>query len=162
MKAGNGLQGRSTHTTHSRDTNQDRVLLQIKSITSEIEALQTEIYSRMNQPEGVDFKRRSPAQNAADARVLAQFKVPLDRLRHVLWFYIEQLAIRTERNVHWEPSHLESGHLSDPGPVPLPEASKRDLAETPPGSFFERLNVVIDTYIKAVPAQANAKKRAKP
>ncbi len=162
MKGRNRLEGRSTYTAHSGDLNV-RILRQIKTITSEIEALQTEIYSRMNQPEGVTFKRRSPAENAADARVLAKFKVSLDRLRHVLWFYIEQLAVQAEMNVRWEPLDLERDRLPDAGRVASTQTSKRDPSDPPPpGSFFERLDVVIDTYMKAAPTQSNAKKRAKP
>src|SRR5260370_32949909 len=110
MKGRNRLEGRSTYTAHSGDLN-DRILRQIKTITSEIEALQTEIYSRRNKPEGVTFKRRSPAENAADARVLAKLKVSLDRLRHVLWLYIEQLAVQADLDVRWEPRDLQRDRL---------------------------------------------------
>src|SRR5260370_1253178 len=126
MKGRNRLEGRSTYSAQSSDVN-DRILRQIKTITSEIEALQTEIYSRMNKPEGVTFKRRSPAENAADARVLAKFKVSLDRLRHVLWFYIEQLAVQAEMNVRWEPLDLERDRLPDAGRV----ASTQKMMGTP-------------------------------
>ena len=160
MKARKGLEGRSTLAAASRDSSsQDRVLRQIKTITKEIEALQTEIYSRMRNPEGLTFKKRSPAENASDARVLAQFKVSLDRLRHVLWFYIEQLAYQAGTNIHWEPLRL--GCPTDPdGPVST-KTTLQDASDPAPGSFFDRLDVVVDSYVKPAPGQSGPRKRAK-
>src|SRR5260370_20866780 len=101
----------------------------------------------MNQPEGVTFKRRSPAENAADARVLAKFKVSLDRLRHVLWFYLEQLAVQAEMNVRWEPLDLERDRLPDAGRAASTQTSTSDPSDPPPpASFLERLDVVIHPH----------------
>src|SRR5260370_36166938 len=161
MKGRNRLEGRSTYPAHSGDLNV-RILRQIKTVTSEIEALQTESYRRMNKPEGVTFKRGSPAENAADARVLAKFKVSLDRLRHVLWFYIEQLAVQAEMNVRWEPLDLERDRLPDAGRGASTQTSKRDPSDPPPhGSFFGRLDVVSVTYMKPSTTQSTSKTRHK-
>src|SRR5260370_35692716 len=86
----------------------------------------------MNQPEGVTFKRRSPAENAADARVLAKFKVSLDRLRHVLWVYIGQLAVLAQMNVRWEPLDLERDRLPRAGRVASAHPTHAYPSDRPP------------------------------
>jgi hypothetical protein len=164
MKPRNRPEGRSTSPTPPRDlASQDRVLQQIKTITQEIEVLQREIYERMREPQAA-AKRRTPAEDAAAARVVATFKVALDRMRHVLWFYIEQLAAKGETNFQWEPLRRTQERRSNPDRARVPQSNPQSpSAPDPPGSFFERLDMVIDTYMKAAPpTQSNTKKRAKP
>lgn len=163
MKARNRLEGRST-LSPSRDlASQDRVLEQIKTITGEIETLHREIYERMRQPQPA-AKRRTPAEDAAAARIVAEFKVGLDRLRHVLWFYIEQVADKAGTNFGWERLRPDLGRLAHPDRARMPQSNPQASSQPdPPGSFFDRLDMVIDTYMKAAPvAQSNPKKRAKP
>src|SRR5215475_1167578 len=164
MKARNRLEGRSTPPSQSRDlTSHDRVLQQIKIITQEIDILEREIYERMREPEAA-AKRHTPAENAAAARIVAEFKVALDRLRHVLWFYIEQVADKAETRFRWEQLRPDLARLSKPDRARMPQSNPQSSPEPePPGSFFDRLDVVIDTYMKATPPlQSNSKKRAKP
>lgn len=164
MKARNRLEGRSTFPSPPRDfASKDRVLQQIKTITQEIEVLQREIYERIREPQPV-AKRQSPAEDAALARVVAAFKVALDRLRHVSWFYIEQLAANAETDFQWVPLRRGPERPSHPDRARVPESNPQSpSAPDPPGSFFERLDRVIDTYMKAAPAtQSDTKKRTKP
>jgi len=163
MKARNRLEGRSTHSPSQDLASQDRVLQQIKTITGEIETLQREIYERIREPQAA-AKRRTPAEDAAAARIVAEFKVGLDRLRHVLWFYIEQVADKAETNFRWERLRPDLERLSKPDRARMPQSNPQSSPEPdPPGSFFDRLDVVIDTYMKATPPpQPNTKKRAKP
>src|SRR5215470_5434922 len=163
MKARNRLEGRSTHSPSRNLVMQDRVLQQIKTITGEIETLQREIYERMREPQAA-AKRRTPAEDAAAARIVAEFKVALDRLRHVLWFYIEQVADRAETSFRWEQLRPDLARLSKPDRGRMPQSNPQSSPEPhPPGTFFDRLDVVIDTYMKATPPlQSNSKKRAKP
>jgi hypothetical protein len=161
MKPRNGPEGRSTSPSPPRDlASQDRVLQQIKTITQEIEVLQREIYERMREPQAA-AKRRTPAEDAGAARVVATFKVALDRMRHVLWFYIEQLAAKGETNFQLRRAQERR---SNPDRARVPQSTPQSpSAPDPPGSFFERLDMVIDTYMKAAPpTQSNTKKRAKP
>jgi hypothetical protein len=163
MKARNRLEGRSTHSPSQDPASHDRVLRQIKTITGEIETLQREIYERMREPQAA-AKRRTPAEDAAAARIVAEFKVALDRLRHVLWFYIEQVADKAETSFRWEQLRPDLARLSKPDRARTPQSNPQSSPEPdPPGSFFDRLDVVIDTYMKATPPlQSNTKKRAKP
>jgi hypothetical protein len=163
MKARNRLEGRSTHSPSQDLVSQDRVLRQIKNITGEIETLQREIYDRMREPQAA-AKRRTPAEDAAAARIVAEFKVALDRLRHVLWFYIEQVADKAKTSFRWEQLRPDLARLSKPDRARMPQSNPQSSPEPePPGSFFDRLDVVIDTYMKATPPlQTNTKKRAKP
>jgi hypothetical protein len=142
---------------------QDRVLGQIKNITGEIETLQREIYGRMREPQAA-AKKRTPAEDAAAARIVAEFKVALDRLRHVLWFYIEQVADKAETSFRWEQLRPDLARLSKPAGARMPQSNPQSSPEPDsPGSFFDRLDVVIDTYMKATPPlQSNTKKRPKP
>jgi len=163
MKARNRLEGRSTHSLSQDLVSQDRVLRQIKNITGKIETLQREIYERMREPQE-DAKRRKRAEDAEAARIVAKFKVALDRLRHVLWFYIEQVADKAETSFRWEQLRPDLARLTKSDRAQMPQSNPQSSPEPePPGSFFDRLDVVIDTYMKATPPlQSNTKKRAKP
>ena len=163
MKARKRLEGRSTHSPSQDVLSRDRVLRQIKNITGGIETLQREIYERMSEPQAA-AKRRTPAEDAAAARIVAEFKVALDRLRHVLWLYIEQVADKAKTSFRWEQLRPDLARLSKPDRARMPQSNPQSLPEPePPGSFFDRLDVVIDTYMKATPPlQSNSKKRAKP
>src|SRR5215472_14179355 len=137
MKARNRLEGRSTHSPSQDLVSQDRVL--------------REIYDRMHEPQAA-AKRRTPAEDAAAARIVAEFKVALDRLRHVLWFYVEQVADRAETSFRWEQLRPDLARLSKPDRGRMPQSNPRSSPEPhPPGTFFDRLDVVIDTYMKAAP-----------
>src|SRR5262245_34875152 len=164
MKGRNRLEGRSPFPSPSQDlASQDRVLQQIKTITKEIDILQREIYDRMREPQPA-AKTRTPAQDAAAARIVAEFKVALDRLRHVLWYYIEQVAHKAETNFRWEQLRPDLERFSKLDRARMPQSNPQSSSEPDsPGSFFDRLDVVIDTYMKATPPlQSNTKKRAKP
>jgi len=163
MTTRNRLEGRSTHSPSQDLVSQDRVLRQIKNITGEIETLQREIYDRMREPQAA-AQKRTPAEDAAAARIVAEFKVALDRLRHVLWSYIEQVADKAKTSFRWEQLRPDLARLSKPDRARMPQSNPQSSPEPEaPGSFFERLDLVIDTYMKATPPlQSNTKKRAKP
>lgn len=160
MKARSRLEGPSTLAAHGKEfVSQDRILQQIQAITREIEGLQTEIYGRVQPMATGAWKKRSAAANPAEARVLAQFKVSLDRLRHVLWFYIEQLASRSG-HIHLQSDPVATEHRSQTDREQSP-STERESAGPPPGSFFDRLDMVIDSYVKLRPSAANLRKRPK-
>lgn len=163
MNARNRLEGPSIPAAPSRNlASQDRVLQQIKSITEEIETLQTEIYSRMRKPEAAT-KTRTLGEDAAAARIVAEFKVALDRLRHVLWFYIEKVADTAETNFRWQALRPGLESVADPPRARMPQSNAPTSSEPhPPGSFFDRLDLVIDTCMKKPAVQSTARKRAKP
>jgi hypothetical protein len=164
MKARNPLERRSTSGSRSSYLpSQDRILQQIKTTTGELDRLQAEIYRLMSKP-GEISRKKSPAHEAATAETLAQFKAALDRLRGVLWFYIEQFAHPAQvMKREWEPLRHEENRPPDLHQVQIPQSCGLGLSNTdPPGSFFDRLNVMIDTCMKsALPPPASARKRVK-
>ena len=155
MRARSRLEGRSTFGSGSRDLpGQDRILRQIEIVTGELDVLQAEIYSRMT-----ELARKSPAEDAAAVHTMTHFKAVLDRLRHVLWFYIEQFAGKAETNARREPLRQGPDRLADHPRALMPQSRGES---DPPGSFFDRLDVVIDTCMKATPpAQSNTRRRGK-
>src|SRR5262249_48551943 len=132
----------------------DQILNRIKAVTGELEALQAEIYYQVNQG-----ARQTPsgAERSSNARLLGEFKRTLDRLRQVLSFYLERV-----------PPHPAANKALPPEPVPLhrtlyPQAKPSHAPGMPTGSFFDRLDVVIDAYMKnaATRGEASPRKRAK-
>jgi len=133
---------------------QDAVLERIRAITRELETLQAEMHTQLTAPA---IKGRGKVfEDGASVQVLNQFKAELDQLRRVLWFYIEQASQKPAESMeHEQARRLErvTGLLSALSPQPGATASGEQS-----GSFFERLNVVIDSYMqekKPVSAEAN-------
>ena len=132
----------------------DQILGRIKTITGELEALQAEIYQQVSQ--GSRQSRPDSGDNSR-ARLLGEFKVTLDRLRHTLWFYLEQVTSQPAslKQQPQEPAPLRRDLYSRSTPM--------DAPRTPSGSFFDRLDVVIDNYMKntSTRGETNPRKRAK-
>jgi hypothetical protein len=134
------------------------VLESIKSITSELEGLQAEMYGRMGGPvemlEGFSEREREGAE-----RALNDFKLALDQLRYVLWLSLGPRA-RALREKD-EPAPAETGH---PGEVRLaPPRPKSSADAQTSASFFDRLDVVIEAYMsKNTPSGSAPRKRPKP
>jgi hypothetical protein len=139
------------------------LLHQIKNTTHEIHAIQKEMHGKLTESNiGSSLPRFF--EDEAAAQVLNDFKAELDQLRRILWFYIEQAT-----------GNLMAGADSDQHDKRLQRVNEllRTLAPKEPGgaateqnqrsiSFFERLDVVIDTYMQekkpVAPAQAKAAK----
>jgi hypothetical protein len=120
------------------------VLGQIQAITRELEALQGEMQRQFAEPAGM--KNRFLEDNTA-VEALSRFKAELDQLRRILWFYIEQAAQQAApAGMDQEQSRrLErvTGLLRALSPQPDVAAMTEQS-----GSFFERLNLVIDNYMQ--------------
>jgi hypothetical protein len=122
----------------------DSVLERIRTITRELEALQGEMQRQFTEPAGM--KNRFFEDSTA-VEALSRFKTELDQLRRILWFYIEEAAQQTApAGMDQEQSRrLErvTGLLSALSPQP----DVTGMTEQS-GSFFERLNLVIDNYMQ--------------
>ena len=163
MKARRRLEGRSTFVSGSRNLpGQDRILQQIEIITAELDVLHAEIYRRMTESARVSTTR-SPTEEAAAAQTMTHLKAALDRLRHVLWFYIEQFGDKAEMNARPESLSRDQDRLGDLRRPVIPQSRRATSSQNdPPGSFFDRLDVVIDTCMKATsPPQSNTRRRGK-
>jgi len=117
----------------------DRVFDRIRALTSELEALHADLHGQAKQPGG-----GSPSNTLA----LSQFKAALDRLRKILWSYLD-LAGTTQARTGVPCSHPDLRSRTDLLQVSYPQASSPlPASSAEPGSFFDRLNVVIDAYMK--------------
>ena len=123
----------------------DAVLDRIQTITRELEAFQAEMHTHLATPAG--HKKSRFFEEPASVEALGRLKAELDQIRRVLWFYIEEAAQKPVTGIDQEQSRrLErvTGLLSALSPQPGAATSCGEQS----GSFFERLNVVIDTYMQ--------------
>src|SRR5437899_12334409 len=139
------------------------VLHRIRNLTSELEAIQAEMHSEL--AETASGNRLAKLLEDANAsQVLNDFKAELDQLRRVLWFYIEEargsLAARPDTDQHDKRLQRVNELMRMLAPkTPGAAAAEQHQRSI---SFFERLDVVIDTYMQekkpVAPAQAKAAK----
>jgi len=138
------------------------LLHRIKNTTHEIHAIQKEMHGKLAESSTGNSPR--PFEDEATVQVLNDFKAELDQLRRILWFYIEEatgsLATGDDPERHDMRLQRVNELLRTLAPRPsggaAPDQSTRSI------SFFERLDVVIDTYMQekkpVAPAQAKAAK----
>jgi hypothetical protein len=133
----------------------DAVLDRIQTITRELEALQAEMNTHLATPAGP--KKNRFFEDPASVEALGRLKAELDQLRGVLWLYIEEAAQKPVTGIDTEQARRVervTGLLSALSPLPGATTSGAEQS----GSFFERLNVVIDTYMQEKkPAEADSK-----
>jgi len=137
------------------------LLHQIKNTTHEIHAIQKEMHGKLADP---NTANRLPKvfEDEAALQVLNNFKAELDQLRRILWFYIEEVTGNLADDPDQHDKRLQRVNellrtLATPTPTGAAgEQNQRSI------SFFERLDVVIDTYMQekkpVVPAQVKAAK----
>lgn len=150
MTSGNGGQKPSPLLFPRDLPSPEHVVERIKTITGELTALEAEIYGQIADP-GELLDRRSLLQQAGAAAVLVDFKFALDQLRSILWFCESGTSASNgdagsarERELARATELLKA--LSPPG---FAASSAKES-----GSFFERLDRVIDNYIQDdAPAQ---------
>jgi hypothetical protein len=133
----------------------DRVLDRIRTITGELETLQADLNQQIRKPQLLT--EVAVEASGGTSLALSQFKAALDRLRQVLWSYLEQVpeggqvAAEDIRALRGSPV-LFRGQYPAVGLTP----------SSAPVSFFDRLDVVIDAYMKKnEPLTPPARKRTK-
>lgn len=137
------------HKPNSRDT----VLKKIQAITRELGALQTEIHAELADPSQDETSAFFEDGEAVEA--LNLFKAELDQLRRILWFYIEEAARKPRAGTDHEQQSRRLERVTDLLHAISPAGSPINKAES--GSFFERLNCVIDTYMDKKPVVGEKK-----
>jgi len=149
---------------HHKPKAKAAVLYRIQAITRELGAIQAELHSHLTEPAAAGTGKLLGESDAA--LVLNNFKVELDQLRRILWFYCEEAAgksavagVDKEQQVQRVQRVTELLRaLSPPPATPAGEPAGEES-----GSFFERLNLVIDNYMqekKPVAAEPKAAPRA--
>lgn len=138
--------GSKRHTPSRQDLpSAEHVLERIKTLTGELEALQEEVYGEIADPAEL-LDRRSLLEQAGAAGVLVKFKAALDHLRGILWF------CESDGRPENHPPHRTERERELARATELLQALARPAASVSTradsGSFFERLDRVIDTYMQ--------------
>jgi hypothetical protein len=124
------------------------VLHRISNVTRELEAIQAEMHSELT-GSATDNRVARFFEDASATQVINDFKAEIDQLRRILWFYTEDAAKKPEARVDPEQQTLQLQRFTELLRALAPKASTPELKETKPSvSFFERLEVVMDTYMK--------------
>jgi hypothetical protein len=127
----------------------------IKMITGELETLRDDLHQQSRKPQS--FKELASEAGGGTPLALSQFKAALDRLRQILWFYLEQAPEGAEAADSRALRSVRALPRGQYPPVGLPPATP-----SAPVSFFDRLDVVIDAYMKKNEATTpTVRKRAK-
>jgi hypothetical protein len=140
---------RSNLTSWQRQSKvKNTVLDRIRKITGELEAIQAEMHSELTEP-ATDNQLTKFFEDSSAAQVLNDFKVEIDQLRRILWFYIEEAAEKPLSALEQEQqaNHLQRVTELIRALAPKPSASAATESK-PAVSFFERLDVVMDTYMQ--------------
>ena len=130
----------------------------IKNITGEIHSIQAEMHGELNEPaSGGRLARFFEDENAI--QLLNDFKAELDQLRRILWFYIEHASVQPSAVMDNEQQHQRLQRVNELLRALTPPTKPAIAGETlqPSISFFERLDVVIDTYMQEKKPVAQAK-----
>jgi hypothetical protein len=120
----------------------------MRDITAGLESLQAEMHGCLSETEG-EYKKDPFFADADAVQVLNHFKAELDQLRRILWFYIEEATGRPGPDVDQEQKNRRLQRITEllgalaPQPVASSEAPVQES-----GSFFERLNQVIDVHMR--------------
>jgi hypothetical protein len=159
---------KSTGSTHRRTpinawqrkpNSKDAVLKRIQTITKELGTLQTEMHGELAEPDRGKINKFF--EDGAAIEALNLFKAELDQLRRILWFYIEEAARKPGSATEQEQQSRRLERVTDLVRAISPKTSEPSNA-VESGSFFERLNSVIDTYMqekKSVSAETKAAAR---
>jgi len=128
-----------------RDKTQ-HMLHQIKKITRDLHAVQSDLYRELAEEDGTR-RKHSPFFGSPGAGDLLALKVAADQLRRTLWFYLEAVSSTEDSD-----SSTQSAEIA--GREKMIELRESGASATVPsagatgsGSFFDRLNLVIDGYL---------------
>lgn len=137
------------------------LLHRIKNITGEIHSIQTEMHGELNGP-ATESKLARFFEDENAAQSLNDFKAELDQLRRILWFYIEQASAQPSTTMTIEQQDTRLQRVNELLRTLAPAAKSTIPGDTvqPSISFFERLDVVIDTYMQEKKPVAQVKAKA--
>ena len=114
----------------------------------ELEGIQAAMHSELTEPAN-DNRSARFFEDSSAVQVLNDFKAEIDQLRRILWFYIEDAAAKSApgTNPEQQANHLQ--RVTELIRALSPQPSTAEVAEPKPTvSFFERLEVVMDTYMQ--------------
>jgi hypothetical protein len=145
---------KTPNTTHRRSTLsswqhpprvKSTVLRRIRTITTELEAIQAEMHDELT---GSENKIARFFEDNTALQTLNDLKAELDQLRRILWFYIEETAANITSGAKPEQQAQRLQHFTELlRALSTPDADEA-AEKKPAASFFERLDVVMDTYMQ--------------
>jgi len=157
MKTTGNIQRRTfLNAWQAKPSGQNTILERIQAITRELGVIQAEMHSHLNASPGGKTSRF--LEDGAAFEALNLFKAELDQLRRILWFYVEEAAKKPAADQGEQDRRMErvTGMLR----ALTPQTNPAEPAGAQSGSFFERLNVVIDTYLEEKkPVESECKNR---
>ncbi|HEY2390399.1 MAG TPA: hypothetical protein VGK22_04440 [Candidatus Angelobacter sp.] len=158
MKPTGNTPRRSTLTSWQRQPKaKNAVLNRIRNVISELETIQAEMHGDLMEP-ATDNRSARFFEDPNAMQVLTHFKTELDQLRRILWFYTEDASGKStngaapaenndEINKEQQANHML--RVNELVRALSPKPPKPETTETKPAvSFFERLEVVMDTYMQ--------------
>jgi hypothetical protein len=122
----------------------ESIMNQVRKLTCELHALQHELYSELSEEDG-SRRQDSPLRQAPACEDLKSLQTAADQLRRVLWFYLDLASHAANATEQDESRTTEEWLLQHPRHEPAMVEQQPFLE---PGSFFERLNLVIDGYMQ--------------
>ena len=87
-------------------------------------------------------------EDATALETLNELKAELDQLRRILWFYIEETAANITSGAKPEHQAQRLQHFTELLRALSKPESDEATGKKPAASFFERLDVVMDTYMQ--------------
>src|SRR6185312_5963652 len=121
------------------------ILRQVRSVTREIHAVQNDLYRELAEEDGTrrNYSRGIASVAAGD---LLALKVAADHLRRTLWFYLDALSA-TEESTPVQNAEIPARETMIEQCESAASATDSPLETAGSGSFFDRLNLVIDGYL---------------
>jgi hypothetical protein len=127
-----------------RDKTQ-HMLHQIKKITRDLHAVQSDLYHELAEEDGTR-RKHSPFFGSPGAGDLLALKVAADQLRRTLWFYLEAVSAE-ESDSGTQSAEIPGREKMVELREPVASVTAPSAGATGSGSFFDRLNLVIDGYL---------------
>ena len=133
------------------------LLHRVQKVTSEIHSIQAEMHGELTEPAG-GSRMAGLFEDGSAVQVLNDFKAELDQLRRILWFYIEQAQSNATQDSEQQSKRLQRVNELLRALAPQPSTSGTSGEPNKPSiSFFERLDLVMDTYLQEKKPVAHAK-----
>lgn len=139
-----------------RKAGRSAVLQHLQNLTRELAAVQAELHGQLTSP--MAGKPSSFFEDADAVQALNHLKAELDQLRRILWFYLEQAQAAEKPPAGADQDQLQRRERATAPEKALVAQSGASSSGAEPGWYFDRLNLVIESYIQQKkPAAAEAK-----
>lgn len=133
------------------------LLDQVKRLTRELQGLQSELFRELSEKDGMFGSQSNPYNATVD---LSALKTAADDIRRVLWLCLES-ASASEQPAESTRDHEQPPRQTYQAGRWLTQQTEPEATIVEPGSFFERLNLVIEGYMQNRGISPGHKRRMK-